>query len=128
MSELPPVQPDSPYYEGGDVAPDNVVPFPGSLEDLAARLAAAEEKAAAAQDQTLRAVAEQENIRRRTAREVEHARLFPRVALVVVSGIVVVRESLLAPHGGRMAVFDPWRIEECQLSATQYRCSVPAAT
>ena len=63
-----------------------------------------------------------------TWREVEHARLFPRVALVVVSGIVVVRESLLAAHGGRMAVFDPRRIEECQLSATQYRCAVPAAT
>jgi hypothetical protein len=48
MSELPPVQPESPDAVAGDAAPDNVVPFPGSLEDLAARLAAAEAKAAAA--------------------------------------------------------------------------------
>ena len=47
MSELPPAQPESPYFVGGDVAPDNVVPFPGSLEDLSARLADAEAKAAA---------------------------------------------------------------------------------
>ncbi len=76
MSELPPVQPDLSNHLGGDAAPDNVVPFPGSLEDLTARLAAAEAKAAAAQDQTLRAVAEQENIRRRAARAVEQARNF----------------------------------------------------
>lgn len=76
MSELPPVQPEFPANQEGEAAPDNVVPFPGSLEDLAARLAAAETRAAAAQDQTLRAVAEQENIRRRAAREVEQARNF----------------------------------------------------
>jgi molecular chaperone GrpE len=74
MSELPPVQPESPANPAGEAAPDNVVPVPGSIEDLAARLAAAEARAAAAQDQTLRAVAEQENIRRRAAREVEQAR------------------------------------------------------
>ena len=55
---------------------DNVVPFPGSVEELAARLEAAETRASAAQDQVLRAVAEQENIRRRAARDVEQARAF----------------------------------------------------
>lgn len=76
MSDTPANPADTPQSPEGTAAPDNVVPFPGSAEELAARLEAAEARALAAQDQTLRAVAEQENIRRRAARDVEQARNF----------------------------------------------------
>ena len=76
MSDTPANPADTPQSPEGTAAPDNVVSFPGSAEELAARLEAAEARALAAQDQTLRAVAEQENIRRRAARDVEQARNF----------------------------------------------------
>lgn len=47
-----------------------------TAEALVARVAALEARNAALQDQALRATAEQENIRRRAAREVEQARQF----------------------------------------------------
>lgn len=76
MSESPVNPSDTPAASEGASAPDNVLPFPGGADDLTARLEAAEARANAAQDQVLRAVAEQENIRRRAAREVEQARAF----------------------------------------------------
>ncbi len=63
-----------------------------------------------------------------TWREVEHAQSFPNVALAVVSGITVDYGSPLKASGGSLAVYDPWRIADCQLTPTQYRCTVPATT
>ena len=63
-----------------------------------------------------------------TWREVEHARNFPNVALVVVSRIEVNYGPPPTARGGTTAVFDPWRIEDCLLSPTQYRCAVPLVT
>jgi molecular chaperone GrpE len=48
----------------------------GSVDDLAAQLAAAREEVAALKDQALRGQAEAENIRRRAARDVENAHKF----------------------------------------------------
>ncbi len=93
MSESPQNHADAAQTPEGTAVPDNVVPFPGSLEELASRLDAAEARANAAQDQALRAVAEQENIRRRAAREVEQARAFAVERFV--KDLLPVADSLL---------------------------------
>ncbi len=74
MSEAPPAP------EPTDL---NGLPFSGDadpaadlVDDLSARLAAAEARVLALQEQAVRAAAEQENVRRRAARDVEQARQF----------------------------------------------------
>ena len=82
------------------------------LDALRARLAAAEEAERVARDQALRAVAEMENVRKRTQRDVENAH---RYALEKFSTeLLGVRDSLeLAVQGAGSAV-DPKTLLEGQ--------------
>ena len=60
-----------------------------------------------------------------TRNEVVHAREFPHVALVVVSGIVVSGETEPTAAGGDLSVFDPWGLDESQLEPLAFSYSVP---
>jgi hypothetical protein len=58
--------------------------------------------------------------------EVEHARMFPSVALFVVSGIVLKRseEGTWVASAGNIAVYEPWRIDSCNLTPLTFRCQL----
>jgi hypothetical protein len=57
-----------------------------------------------------------------TENEVEHACEFPRVALFVLSNIVVVRDQVdVTVTGGKPLIFHPWKIDTHRLIALGYR-------
>jgi hypothetical protein len=63
-----------------------------------------------------------------TANEVDHAREHAgRVALFVVSGIMLHREPGAAPitSGGTPHIFEPWDIDQCSLRAIAFECELP---
>jgi molecular chaperone GrpE len=72
MTEHDPAAPAADSPTGGGPAADD----PVTAEDWAARVAAAEARAEQARDAQLRMAAELENLRRRSAREIEAARQF----------------------------------------------------
>ncbi len=68
---------DAPEVDGQESAPEAAAVETGDLS-LEAQLAQAQQEAAEAKEQALRAVAEAQNVRRRAEKEVENARTFAR--------------------------------------------------
>jgi molecular chaperone GrpE len=84
---------DSPAFDADSTAvlPEGLA-VPTEVDQLRMALAAAEEQALASRDQALRAVAEQDNIRKRAARDIEHAHRFALEKLA--QELLAVRDSL----------------------------------
>jgi len=63
-----------------------------------------------------------------TANEVEHARSCPHAVLAVVSGIEITQSTPPGTAGGSLDVYDPWRVEDEHLRATEYSYSLTRET
>jgi len=105
MSEIQPENtPDTPP---ADAATDSFEVPVESIEDLSAQLQTAQEQAAQAQDDLLRARAEVENIRRRAQDDVAKARKFGTEAFA--ESLLAVRDSLEAALAAPDQTPDTWR-------------------
>jgi len=106
MSEIQPENtPDTPPV---DAATTDSFEVPAeSIEDLSAQLQTAQEQAAQAQDDLLRARAEVENIRRRAQEDVARARKFGTESFA--ESLLAVRDSLEAALVAQDQTLDSWR-------------------
>jgi len=105
MSEIQPENtPDTPPV---DAATDSFEVPAESIEDLSAQLQTAQEQAAQAQDDLLRARAEVENIRRRAQEDVAKARKFGTESFA--ESLLAVRDSLEAALTAPDQTPDSWR-------------------